>query len=207
VHYALRRAPVRLASRLPVWMCGVLAALATAGVAAALASLVPMSTPSWPDQKAIATWWPPFNAIVSGIALVPAAAMTLFLLSVFDRITYGWSRRVGLVALLLVLLGVAVGIVSGQEIGQALLQGAVQGVTAFLFAWLVMRYDLRAVPPFVATGLVLEAVRRASLVATPSAWLMCVVTAVVAIAFAAWVVRFISANAAADDTTIAPRPA
>jgi hypothetical protein len=166
-----------------------------------------MSTPAWPDQKAMASWWPPFTAIVGGIALVPAAAMTMFLLSVFDRVTQGWSRRVGAVALLLVLLGVAVGIASGQEIGQAVLQGAVQGLIAFLFAWLVLRYDLRAVPSFVATGLVLDVVRRASLVATPSAWVMCVVTAVVAIALAAWLVRFLSANAVADERSAAPRPA
>src|SRR5262249_27261564 len=112
-----------------------------------------------------------------------------------DRVTLGWSQRVVYVGVFLVLLSVAVAIAAGHEMGQALLQGVVQGVTTFLFAWLLLRYDLRAVPPFVATGLVLEAIRRAFGASTPAGWVMCLITAAVAIALAAWAVRYLSRQA------------
>ena len=123
--------------------------------------------------------------------------MTLFLLSVFDRVTRGWTRYVALVAAFLVSLSAAVSVLSGLDVGQAALHGLVEGTTTFLFAWLLLRYDVRTVPPFVAAGVMLDAVRRASLVSTPLAWGMCVTTAVVAVVLAAWCVRYLSANASA----------
>ena len=66
------------------------------------------------------------------------------------------------------LFGVATAIVSGQELRNALLQGIVEGATALLFAWLVLRYDLRTVPAFVATGLILEGVKSAAIAGTAS---------------------------------------
>jgi hypothetical protein len=190
VYYAARQTAVRLATSVPVWACGVLAALTTAGVAASLSSFVPRTAPTWPDVTAIASWWPLFNATVAGIALVPAVVATLFLLSVFDRVTRGWSRHVAVVAVYLVLLSTAVSVLSGLDVGQAAMHGLVEGTTTFLFAWLLLRYDLRTVPPFVAAGLVLDAVRRASLAATPGAWVMCLVTSLVALLLAAWCVRY-----------------
>ena len=67
----------------------------------------------------------------------------------------------------------------GTSCGRRIPHGAIEGATAFAFAWLLLRYDLRAVPAFVATGLVLEALRAAFLAATPSGWLSFAVTAAV----------------------------
>jgi len=184
-YYARRQTPVPIAGRLPPWVCGMLAAFATAGIGAALASWVPPSLPEWPDLKEADAWSPWIAAALAGVSVLPAAAVTLFLLSIFDRVTLGWSRRVGTVAALLVLLGVAVALVSGEDLAHAVVKGAIEGGTTFAFAWLLLRYDLRTVPAFVAAGLVLDAVRAAALSMTPTAWMACGVTAVVA-ALLAW---------------------
>jgi hypothetical protein len=184
VYYAKGQAPVSIAGRLPPWVCGVLAAFATAGIGAALASWVPPSLPEWPDLKEIDAWSPWIAAALAGVSVLPAAAVTLFLLSIFDRVTLGWTRRVGVVAALLVLLGMAVALVSGEDLAHAVVKGAIEGGTTFAFAWLLLRYDLRTVPAFVATGLVLDAVRAAALSMTPMAWIACGVTAAVAAALA-----------------------
>lgn len=180
MHYASLHSPVRPAGWLPTWACGVCAALATAGIAAALAATVPATMPAWPDLKQEAAWSPWLAAGVSGVAFVPALAVTLFLLSVFDRLTEGWTRRVPLIAAVLVVLGVSVALGSGKDMLTASAQGAIEGLTTFAFAWLLLRYDLRTVPAFVATGLILEAGRGAALDGTASSWAGFAITAAVA---------------------------
>lgn len=169
-HFARTHLPVRMAGRVPPWVLGAAAACATAGIAAALTAAVPAAMPAWPNLKPQAAAWPWAVAVVSGLSMVVALTVTLFLLSVLDRATSGWTRRLALAALVLVLVGIAVAIVSGQDMPHALLQGAIEGLTNFAFAWLVLRYDLRSVPAFVAAGLMLEAVRAATLAGTASAW-------------------------------------
>ena len=180
MHYARLRSPVRPEGRLPPWACGVCAALATAGIAAALAATVPAAMPSWPDLKQEGAWSPLLAAAITGLALVPATAVTLFLLAVFDRLTAGWTKRVPVIAALLIVLGVAVALVSGKDVLSAGARGAIEGLTTFAFAWLLLRYDLRTVPAFVATGIALEAARGALLDGTPSSWLACAITTAVA---------------------------
>jgi hypothetical protein len=84
----------------------------------------------------------------------------------------------------LVGIGVALAIVAGRDAGHALLQGGVEGLVALAMAWLVLRYDLRAVPAFVATGIVLEAGRTAALAGTATAWALVALATVVTVAFA-----------------------
>ncbi|MBK9117378.1 MAG: CPBP family intramembrane metalloprotease [Betaproteobacteria bacterium] len=183
-HYARAQVASRLAGRLPAWLAGVAAACATAGIAAALAALVPQTLPQWPDTKLVAGAWPWVGALTAGLAFVPALAVTLFLLAVVDRATVGWTRRIALAALVLVGIGVALAIVAGRDAGHALLQGGVEGLVALAMAWLVLRYDLRAVPAFVATGIVLEAGRTAALAGTATAWALVALATVVTVAFA-----------------------
>jgi hypothetical protein len=121
---------------------------------------------------------------VGGLALVPATAVMLFLLSVFDRVTAGWTRRVALVAALLVALGAAVGLAAGKEVLPSLATGAIQGAVSFAFAWLLLRYDLRTVPAFVATGIVLDAAHDALVASTPSGWVSFAIAAAVTLALA-----------------------
>jgi hypothetical protein len=70
------------------------------------------------------------------VSLVPALAVTLFLLAVIDRGTAGWTRRVPLAAVVLVVFGVAVALLSGLEVVEALRRGVVEGLVAVAFAWL-----------------------------------------------------------------------
>jgi hypothetical protein len=201
VYYARMQTQVRLAGRLPPWAAGVAAALLTAGVSAALGALVPRAMPVWPDLKLMASAWPWLAAALTGVALVPAIAVTLFLLSVFDRMTIGWTRHVPLAAVIVIAISMSVSIVSGRELAQAYAEGAIEGATTFAFAWLLLRYDLRIVPAFVATGVLLEAVSAANLRATVEAWSCFAITAAVAVILAAWATRYI------DTLQPAPRPA
>jgi hypothetical protein len=183
-HYASLRPAADLGRRLPSWAYGVLAALAVAGISAAIGAAMPDTAPTWPDHKAAAGLWPWVAPVVAGLAFVPALALTGFLLSLFDRLTSGWSRRVVLVAVLLVLLGVAAAIAGGQDLLPALAAGGAQGATMFAVVWLLLRHDLRCVPAFVATGLVLDAVRATLLAGTTAAWIACALTAGIAAALA-----------------------
>jgi hypothetical protein len=190
--YARSQTPVRLAGRVPAWVLGVSAALATAGIAAALTALVPASMPVWPDARLHSPAWPWVAAAMSGLAAIPATVVTLFLLCVIDRVTSGWTRRMPIAALALVAFGVAAALVSGRETGQALLQGAVEGLIALAFAWLVLRFDLRAVPAFVATGMVMDGARSAILDGTGHAWALFALATAVTVVVAWAAMRYVA---------------
>jgi hypothetical protein len=188
-HYARLQVASRLAGRAAPWVLGVAAALLTAGIAAALGALVPVTAPLWPDVKFAGYAWPFAGAATAGFAVVPALTVTLFLLSVVDRATAGWTRRIAVAALVLVLLGIAFAITAGRDVGHALLQGVVEGGAAFAMASLVLRYDLRTVPAFVATGIVLEALKSAVL---SGHWGLPAVTAVVTVLVAWAATRYVA---------------
>lgn len=184
VHYARAQVVVPLASRFPAWVLGIAAALATTGIAAALTALVPATMPLWPDVKYVGMAWPLAAAALGGLSLVPALAVVLFLLAVIDRATGGWTRRRLVAALAIVLFGVASATIAGQTTGHALLEGVVDGLATFAFAWLVLRYDLRSIPAFVATGQILAAAKGAALTATTTGWTAFAIGTVVSIALA-----------------------
>ena len=202
-YYARRQAPARMAGRLPPWALGVAAACTTAGIAAGLTALVPAPMPTWPDLAAQASASPWAAAIVSGIAVVPALVVTLFLLSVLDRATSGWTRRMPLAACVLMLFGIAAAIISGQSTWHALLEGVIEGATTFVFAWLVLRYDLRTVPAFVATGLVLGGGKSAALSNSATSWTLFVVSTLVLVALAFAATRYVARPLAANAATVA----
>ena len=54
-----------------------------------------------------------------------------------------------------------------------------------MLLWQVLRYDLRTVPAFLATGMVLEGIRNAALEGTASAWMLMALSTAVAVA-ATW---------------------
>ncbi len=182
--YARRQSPVALAGALPAWAAGAAAALATAGVSAAVGRFVASTMPLWPDLNPLTAAWPWLGAAIAGVLLLPAIAVTLFLLAIIDRGTVEWTRRIGLAAAVLVLTATAMLLGSGQSPGDAVVQGVAEGLLALLFVWAVLRYDLTAVPAFVATGMLLEALRSAALGATPAAWVQAAVQAPVVVALA-----------------------
>jgi len=194
-HYARLQTPVRLEGRLPPWACGALAALATAGVAAMLGATVPASMPLWPDKASAAAWVPWLASAIEGLAFVPATVVAIFLLALFDRLTAGWTKRVALVAAVLVVLGAAIGLASGKDVVHSLAQGVVEGAVAFAFAWLLLRYDLRTVPAFVATGIVIEAARDAFRDGSADGWLACAITTLVVLVLAWRAVKMLERRA------------
>jgi hypothetical protein len=189
MHYARAQRAAPLASRLPAWALGVAAACVTAGAAAALSAAIPATLPTWPGVRLASAAWPWAAALLDGASIVTAFAITLFLLAVVDRATSGWTRRLPLAAAALVLFAVALALAGGGTIAPALLRGALEGLASFGFAWLLLRYDLRSVPAFVAAGLVLGRVKAAGLAATSAAWLGCALTCVVIVALAVLATR------------------
>ncbi len=192
--YARGQKASPLAGRLPAWAMGAAAALATAGITAALTGLVEPSMPVWPDLKLEGSASPLAAAVIAGFAFVPAVAVTLFLLAAIDRATAGWTRRVPLAAFALALFGVAVALLSGHDVFEALRRGVVEGLVALAFAWLVLRYDMATVPAFVATGIVLEAARSAALTGTMHGWMLFAVAAIVTGALATLATRYLAAK-------------
>ncbi len=191
VHYARLAPRGTLAGRLPAWACGVMAALATAGIAAFLGALAAPAMPIWPDVSDAAPAWPWLRVMFTGLTVIPASALTLFFLALLTQATAGWTRRLALVCAVLVLASAAPGVLAGSDLAQSLAKGAIEGASTFAFGWLLLRYDLRTVPAFVATGLVLEAVRGACLAPSSTQWLMLALVVGVSIVVAAWATRYV----------------
>lgn len=191
VHYARLAPRLPLASRLPPWVAGASAALATAGIGAALAAVAAPSLPTWPDPGAAAAAWPWLSAVFAALALVPASALTLFFLALLTQATAGWTRRLLLVCVVLALASAAPGVMSGSDLVQSLAKGAIEGASTFAFGWLVLRYDLRTVPAFVATGIALDAVRGAILAPVAANWILLAIELVALAAVAVWATRYV----------------
>jgi len=191
VHYARRAPRVPLAGRLPPWAAGAMAALATAGIGAALAAVAAPAMPTWPDVGNAATAWPWLGAVFAALALVPASALTLFFLALLTQATAGWTRRLLLVCVVLALASAAPAVMSGADLVQSLAKGAIEGASTFAFGWLLLRYDVRTVPAFVATGIALEAVRGAITAPVAASWMLLAIELVVLLAVAAWATRYV----------------
>jgi Type II CAAX prenyl endopeptidase Rce1-like len=190
--FARTRSPTHLATWLPPWAVGVAVALAVAGLAAVSGTLAPRTAPLWPSLKFAALAWPIVGALVGPFGLVAASSAALFVLFLLDRGTNGWTRRQWIAAVLLVLISCAATLSTSDEPVAALLRGTVKGLVSFVLLWQVLRYDLRTIPAFLATGMVLDAMRNSALEGTPTAWLLFAVGAV-ATAVVTWVItRYIT---------------
>jgi hypothetical protein len=190
--YARSKTPVILATRVPAWAVGVSVALAVAGLAAAFGMLAPRTAPLWPSLKLATLAWPVVGALVDPIGLAGASGTALFVLYLLDRGTRGWTHRPWMAALLLVLISCAAALVGGGEPEAAVLRGVVKGLVSFILLWWVLRYELRAIPSFLATGMVLEAARNAALEGTSGAWSLFAVGAAATVAVAWAVTRYIA---------------
>lgn len=190
--YARSTPPASLATRLPAWAVGVAVALAVAGLAAGFGMLAPRTAPLWPVLKLATLAWPVLGALVDPVGLAGASGVALFVLYLLDRGTRGWTHRPWLAALLLVLILCAAALVGGGEPEAALLRGVVKGLVSFVLLWWVLRHDLRTIPFFLATGMVLDAARNAALEGTSSAWSLFAVGAAVTVGVAFAVSRYIA---------------
>lgn len=191
VRYAQLTRPLPLAGPLPAWGAGAMAALATAGIAAALGATVTPALPVWPETADMAVAWPWLKAVLGALTLVPGAAITLFFLALLAKATAAWTRRIGLVCLVLVLASAAPAVLAGSDLMQSLAKGAIEGASTFAFGWLLLRYDARTVPAFVATGLALEAIRSTALAPVTMSFALLAVQLVVLLAVAVWATGYV----------------
>ena len=190
--YARTATPARLATWLPAWAVGVAVALAVAGLAAAFGALASPAHPLWPALKMATQAWPVVAALTDPIGLAGASGLALFILFLLERGTRGWTMRPWIAALLLVLISCVAVLVGGGEPEAAALRGLVKGLVSFVLLWWVLRYDLTTIPAFLATGTLLDAARNAVLEGTNGAWTLFGVGAVVTVAVAWAVTRYIS---------------
>ena len=197
---ARRAVPTALTGVLPPWAVGSALALFAAGVSAAFASLAPYNLPMWPGAKHLAPAWPWLDAIADGLVVVVGSAVVLFLFAILARITASWTRRWWLAATLLVALSVAGALVETREITGAVFQGLGAGLATFLFLWFVMRYDLRTVPAYVTTAVVLDAAHDAAQAGGGNAWVLFALTAAVAIAAGWATTRYVGTRLASVGT-------
>ncbi|MEO8346418.1 MAG: type II CAAX endopeptidase family protein [Betaproteobacteria bacterium] len=202
--FARSRRPSVMPSRMPAWAAGVAVALTVAGLAAISATLAERTMPLWPALNATSSAWPFVGALVDPIGLVWASGATLFVLYLIDRATHAWTRRVILAALMLVLISCAGGLAAGGEPVIALVSGVVRGLVSFVLLWRILRYDLRTIPAFLATGMVLEGARNAVLSGNPGAWPYFAVSVIVTAAVAWAVTRYIARPL--EMAPIAPSP-
>ncbi|MBA3777561.1 MAG: hypothetical protein H0X11_14175 [Betaproteobacteria bacterium] len=133
----------------------------------------------------MASAWPWLDAIADGLVVVVGSVVVLFLFAILARITASFTRRWWIAALLLVALSVAGALVETRDVTGAVFRGLGAGLATFLFLWLVMRYDLRTVPAYVTTAVLLDAAHDAAQAGGGNAWVLFALTAAVAIA-AAW---------------------
>ncbi len=190
--FARSRTQAGLASRMPAWAAGAAVALAVAGLAAASSTLAERTMPLWPALSASSLAWPLLGALVDPIGLVWASGAALFVLYLIERGTHGWTRRVWVAALLLVAISCAGGLAVGGEPATALVSGVVKGLVSFVLLWRVLRHDLRTVPTFLATGLLLDGARNAALSGDAAAWPPYAIGAIVTVAVAWAVTRYIA---------------
>jgi len=180
-----------LAGRLPPWAMGVAAALLVVGVQTALGALAPQRAPTWPPlpQSQVSML---LGGALTGVNFIMYAGAGLFVVYLVARLTHGFSRRAWLGVGLVVLLQCASSLAqSGGQYVTALVAGVAGGLTGGAVLWWVLRYDMRMVPPYLATGTILAAAARAAQAGTTDAWMAFAVQAIVTAAMAVLVVRYI----------------
>jgi hypothetical protein len=189
--YARWLHPVSLAGRLPAWANGIAVALVAHGLAAAFGALAPRDAPLAADLHLATPAWPMLAALVEPLKLAAASGLVLFVFYLFDRVTAHWTRRVWLAALIVVLVSCASALRDGDELVGALLRGTGGGLVAFALLWRVVRFDPRIVPALLATGMLLDGAQNSALAGTATAWGLFAAGAVVTVAVAWAVTRYI----------------
>jgi hypothetical protein len=139
----------------------------------------------WPEQGAWGLAWPGGAVLETATAYIVALAIGLFVLALLARVTAGWTRRMPLAAMGVVVLATASAMPSARELGPALVAGLVGGLALFAVAALVLRHDVRALPAFVATTMVLAGAHSAALIALPLGWVLfaCSTTVLICLAW------------------------
>jgi len=155
---------------------------------------VPGRLPYWPALTGVAAWSSLLSGVIDGLGVVQSVAIMLFLLYVLSRVTAGWTRRVGVAVAIIVLLRTAEAIaVARTGVTTAGVLGALaDGMLDAAVVYMLLRFDPRAAPAYVATVTLLAGVVRASESNTAIAWTAFGLTCATVIAIAAVITRYIA---------------
>ncbi|HEY5307296.1 MAG TPA: hypothetical protein VIK97_02190, partial [Casimicrobiaceae bacterium] len=192
IWYARWLRPVPMAGRLAFWANGIAVALVFQGIAAASAGMASRDGPLVPDLHLAAQAWPMLGALVEPLKLAAASGFALFALHLFDRVTVHWTRRIWLVALVVMGLFCAGALHDSEAVIGSAVRGLAVGVIAFALLWRVVRFDLRMIPALIATDMVLEGAQGAALSGTATSWWQFAVGASVTVAVAIAMTRYIA---------------
>jgi hypothetical protein len=133
-----------------LWLRGGALALVAIGVDVALATFAPDSAPLWPKYDVENTWLPWLGRALAAVKLLPLIGFATVALDWLNRITAGWTRRRVLATALLMLTNAAIAAISAEQWFDIAAAGLVVGAVATLLFVTVLRFDLRALAPFVA---------------------------------------------------------
>ncbi|MDQ6621372.1 MAG: hypothetical protein M3Z31_17055, partial [Pseudomonadota bacterium] len=143
------------AGRWPPWLAGACAALMVAGFEASLSALAPRMAPIWPTYALAGQAVPLLGAVLSGASALSVIGVGLFVLAALDRVTQGWQKHLWLAGGVLVLSLTATALVGSARPVAALISGAITGAAAVVIVYGVLRFDLRSVPAYIVTGMLL----------------------------------------------------
>ena len=190
--FGARTAPRgRIAGRLPPWLAAAAAALLVAGLQTALSALAPRSVPTWPPLPQ-SQWSVELGAVLGGLNFVAYAGVGLFVVYLVARLTAGFTRRAWMGVGIVVLLQCASALAqAGGQYASALAAGVAGGLTAGAVLWWLVRYDLRMVPAYLATGAIVSGATRAAQAATVEGWIAFGLNAAVTAVMAWLVVRYL----------------
>ncbi len=193
----VQRPPFAFAGRWPAWLAGVCAALIVAGFEAGLSALAPQTSPAWPTYALAGQAVPFLGAAILGAGALGAIGVGLFILAWLERVTRHWQRHLWLAAGVLLLVLTAIALVGTARFIAALLSGAITGAGAVVIVYGVLRFDLRTVPAYIATGLIAGIVESAAHNATPMSYAEGAVAVIAIVAITIAVMRYLDRQPAA----------
>lgn len=168
-----------------LWLRGAAVAFFILGVDALLGHFAPHTAPNWPSFKSEEMWLPWLarvsGTVTSGLMTMAATVVALYWL---ERLTAGWSRRRMIAFIVLVLVDAAVAALKAEQWVDVIAGGLIGGALSTLVFAMVLRFDLRVVPPMVAVYLSIGVLSDALEKQTPSAAVLAAISIVSLLALA-----------------------
>ncbi|MEP7208382.1 MAG: CPBP family intramembrane glutamic endopeptidase [Casimicrobiaceae bacterium] len=192
---AVQRPATSFAGRWPAWLAGCSAALIVAGLEAGLSALASQGEPIWPTYTLVGQAIPLLGAVFTGLGALGAIGGGLFVLAWLTHLTGGWRRHLWLAAGVLVVALMTVAVVGAGNPLAAMIGGLVAGVAAIVIVYGVLRFDLRSVPAYITTGMVLAIFESAVRNAIMSSYVQAAVAIVVALVVTVAITRYLQRRA------------
>jgi MFS family permease len=142
-----------------------------AGVRALVSRLAPDTLPTWPDLGAASAYVPWLSVGLGPLRdWIARTAMVLFVVSLLNALTAGWTRRRAVASLLVVIVGwVMTGTSQADTVTMWLLSGLLAGIVFSLTCVFVLRLHPWSTPFAAATMTALGTIREGAFQAHPGA--------------------------------------